>query len=202
MQFRLRTPHVIEGAVRAPGTIVGPYGSGAPIVFQGDPTPDMEGVDDEGRAKVKEVFQRLRGYDPPWDLPPAQPGQPVLPGQPVAQEKPYADEGHSDNAEQSDEEREKLAQELDEANKKHWVAHGTAPVQTLPIPGASVTAIGPMGAETPQDQAVPADRPLGQQLPDVQPGAAAQSPSAEAAKEAAKRSVPRRGAPSVDDEDC
>jgi hypothetical protein len=43
MQFRLRSPHVIDGALRNAGTIVGPLGSDAPVVFNGPPTPRYGG---------------------------------------------------------------------------------------------------------------------------------------------------------------
>jgi hypothetical protein len=186
MLFRLRTPHIIGGAERQAGTIVGPYGSvmengPAVLLFEGDPTPDMEGVDDEGKSKVNEVFNRLHGSDAPWHMERPEPGRPPRPGQEAAPERPYHDD-HPDYAEVDQEEQDRRNEEMQEANRRNWASHGTAPAQTLPRPGASVTAVRPMMAETPQDQAVRPDRPLAQQLPDAQPGAAQGSPNAEQAK--------------------
>jgi hypothetical protein len=175
MQFRLRTPHVIEGAVRNPGTIVGPYGSGAPVVFEGDPTSDMEGVDDEGISRVREVYRRLHGDEPPWHR-----DNYVRPGQ----EQVYAGD-HPDNAEYDEEEVAERAKELAESNARYHNNMGTMPLETLPHPAASATMVRPMTAETPQDQAVRPDRPLAQQLPDTQPGAGAGSPNVEQAKKEA-----------------
>lgn len=174
MQFRLRTPHVIEGAVRNAGTIVGPYGSGAPVVLAGDPSPDMEGLDEEAVAKVNEVYRQLHGVDAPWHSENA----------PGAPERPY-NEDHPDYAEINPDEQNRLNQELAEANAKHHYAHGTAPAQTIPPAGAAQTAVRPMTAETPQNQATRPDRPLGQQLPDAMPSAASTSPNQEQAKTAA-----------------
>jgi hypothetical protein len=176
MQFRLRTPHVIEGAVRNPGTIVGPYGSGAPVIFEGDPTSDMEGVDDEGVSRVREVYRRLHGDDPPWHR-----ENYIRPGQ----EQVYADENHPDNQEYDEEEVADRARELAEANARYHNNMGTMPLETLPHPAATGTMVRPLNADTPQDQAVRPDRPLAQQLPDVQPGAGAGSPNVEQAKKEA-----------------
>jgi hypothetical protein len=179
MQFRLCTPHVIEGAVRNPGTIVGPWGSGAPVVFNGDPTSDMEGVDDEGIAKVNEVHNRLHGADAPWHR-----EDYVRPGQ----EQAYAGD-HPDNAEYDEEEVAKREKELAEANARYHNNMGTMPLETLPHPASSATMVRPLDAETPQDQAVRADRPMAQQLPDTMPSAGAGSPNVEQAKkEALERS--------------
>jgi hypothetical protein len=43
--------------------------------------------------------------------------------------------------------------------------------------------VRPMTAETPQENAVRPDRPLGQQLPDAMPSAASTSPNQERAKQ-------------------
>lgn len=180
MQFRLRTPHVIEGALRNAGTIVGPLGSNAPVVFAGPPTPDMEGVDDEGKAEVNRVFNLLHGSDAPWH-------SENMSGAP---ERPYH-EDHPDYAEISEEDQAKANQELVEANARYHNNTGTMPLQTLPHPSASGTMVRPMTAETPQDQATRADRPLGQQLPDAMPSAASTSPNQERAKqEATQRPSP------------
>jgi hypothetical protein len=186
MQFRLRTPHVIEGAVRNPGTIVGPYGSGAPVVFEGDPTSDMEGVDDEGVSRVREVYRRLHGEEPPWH----REGY-VRPGQ----EQVYAGD-HPDNAEYDEEEVAERAKELAEANARYHNNMGTMPLETLPHPAATGTMVRPMTAETPQDQAIRPDRPLAQQLPDVQPGAGTGSPNVEQAKKEALASPSRQASSS------
>lgn len=163
MLFRLRSPHIIEGAMRNADTIVGPYGSEAPVVFNGDPTPDMEGVDDEGVAKVNEVYRRLHGTDAPWH------------GETVGPERPYHAE-HPDNAEYNEEEQNRLNAEMAERNQRYHGAGGTAPLQTLPHVGAGGTAVRPMTAETPQGQAETTTRPLAQQLPAVEPAAAATPP--------------------------
>jgi hypothetical protein len=175
MQFRLRTPHVIEGAVRNPGTIVGPLGSGAPVVFNGDPTPDMEGLDDEAIAKVNEIHQRLRNEDAPWHQE----------GTPAAPEKAYAHEEHPDNVEVSAEERAEADKALAEANAQYHNNTGTMPLETLPHPAATGTMVRPMAPETPQDQAVRPDRPLAQTLPDAMPSAGSGSPNVEQAKKEA-----------------
>jgi hypothetical protein len=197
MQFRLRSPHVIEGALRNAGTIVGPLGSNAPVVFAGPPTPDMEGVDDEGRAEVNRVYNLIHGSDAPWHIENA----------PGAPERAYH-EDHPDYAEISEEDQAKANQELAEANARYHNNTGTMPLQTLPHPSASGTMVRPMTAETPQDQAVRADRPLGQQLPDAMPSAASTSPNQEAAKERAKQEareppakpvVPQRSVPRTSD---
>jgi hypothetical protein len=172
MLFRLRSPHVIDGALRNAGTIVGPLGSDAPVVFNGPPTPDMEGVDDEGRGEVNRVFNLLHGRDAPWH------GE----NAPGAPERPYV-EDHIDNQEISDEDRQKAADAMNEANTRYHNNTGTMPLQTLPHPSASGTMVRPMTAETPQENAVRPDRPLGQQLPDAMPSAASTSPNQERAKQ-------------------
>lgn len=176
MLFRLRSPHVIEGALRNAGTIVGPLGSNAPVVFAGPPTPDMEGVDDEGKAEVNRVYNLIHGSDAPWHSENA----------PGAPERPYH-EDHPDYAEISEEDQAKANQELAEANSRYHNNTGTVPLQTLPHPSASGTMVRPMTAETPQDQATRADRPLGQQLPDAMPSAASTSPNQEREKQEAVR---------------
>jgi hypothetical protein len=155
MQFRLRSPHVIDGALRNAGTIVGPLGSEAPVVFNGPPTPDMEGVDDEGRGEVNRVFNLLHGRDAPWH------GE----NAPGAPERPY----------------------VEDHNARYHNNTGTMPLQTLPHPSASGTMVRPMTAETPQENAVRPDRPLGQQLPDAMPSAASTSPNQEREKQEAIR---------------
>jgi hypothetical protein len=172
MLFRLRSPHVIDGALRNAGTIVGPLGSDAPVVFNDPPTPDMEGVDDEGRGEVNRVFNLLHGRDAPWH------GE----NAPGAPERPYV-EDHIDNQEISDEDRQKAADAMNEANTRYHNNTGTMPLQTLPHPSASGTMVRPMTAETPQENAVRPDRPLGQQLPDAMPSAASTSPNQERAKQ-------------------
>jgi hypothetical protein len=179
MQFRLRTPHVIDGALRNVGTIVGPLGSEAPVVFNGPPTPDMEGVDDEGRGEVNRVFNLLHGRDAPWH------GE----NAPGAPERPYV-EDHIDNQEISDEDRQKGVDAMNEANARYHNNTGTMPLQTLPHPSASGTMVRPMTAETPQENAVRPDRPLGQQLPDAMPSAASTSPNQERAKQAVTQDKP------------
>jgi hypothetical protein len=176
MQFRLRTPHVIDGTLRNAGTIVGPLGSDAPVILTGPPTPDMEGVDDEGKSEVNRIFNLLHGRDAPWHSENA----------PGAPERPYV-EDHIDNQEISEEDQQKAADAMNEANARYHNNTGTMPLQTLPHPTASGTMVRPMTAETPQDQAVRTDRPLGQQLPDAMPSAASTSPNQEAAKERAKQ---------------
>jgi hypothetical protein len=172
MLFRLRSPHVIDGALRNAGTIVGPLGSDAPVVFNGPPTPDMEGVDDEGRGEVNRVFNLLHGRDAPWHSENA----------PGAPERPYV-EDHIDNQEISEEDRQKAVDAMNEANTRYHNNTGTMPLQTLPHPSASGTMVRPMTAETPQENAVRPDRPLGQQLPDAMPSAASTSPNQERAKQ-------------------
>jgi hypothetical protein len=172
MQFRLRTPHVIDGTLRNAGTIVGPLGSEAPVILTGPPTPDMEGVDDEGRREVNRIFNLLHGNDAPWHSENA----------PGAPERPYV-EDHIDNQEISDEDRQKAADAMNEANARYHNNTGTMPLQTLPHPSASGTMVRPMTAETPQENAVRPDRPLGQQLPDAMPSAASTSPNQERAKQ-------------------
>lgn len=179
MQFRLRTPHVIEGTLRNAGTIVGPLGSGAPVVLNGPPTPDMEGVDDEGRGEVNRIFNLLHGGDAPWHSENA----------PGAPERPYV-EDHIDNQEISEEDRQKAVDAMNEANARYHNNTGTMPLQTLPHPTASGTMVRPMTAETPQEGAVRADRPLGQQLPDAMPSAASTSPNQERAKQAVVQDKP------------
>lgn len=180
MQFRLRTAHYIEGALRQPGTIVGPLGSDAPVVLTGPPSPDMEGVDDEGKAEVNRIYNLLHGSDAPWH-------SENLPGAP---ERPYHDD-HIDNQELSEEEVQKGVDAMNEANARYHNNTGTAPLQTLPHAGAAQgTAVRPMTPETPQDQAVRPDRPLGQTLPDSMPGAASTSPNQERAKQAAVENKP------------
>jgi hypothetical protein len=172
MLFRLRSPHVIDGALRNAGTIVGPLGSEAPVVFNGPPTPDMEGVDDEGKGEVNRVFNLLHGRDAPWH------GE----NAPGAPERPYV-EDHIDNQEISDEDRQKAADAMNEANTRYHNNTGTMPLQTLPHPSVGGTMVRPMTAETPQENAVRPDRPLGQQLPDAMPSAASTSPNQERAKQ-------------------
>lgn len=186
MQFRLRTPHVIEGALRNAGTIVGPLGSGAPVVFAGPPTPDMEGIDDEGKAEVNRVFNLLHGDDAPWHSENA----------PGAPERPYHDD-HIDNQEVSEEDQQKGVDAMNEANARYHNNTGTMPLQTLPHPTASGTMVRPMTAETPQENAVRADRPLGQQLPDAMPSAASTSPNQERAKQAVVQDKPLSPPPST-----
>jgi hypothetical protein len=177
MQFRLRTPHYIEGALRNPGTIVGPPGSGAPVIITGPPSPDMEGVDDEGKGEVNRIYNLLHGTDAPWH-------SDNLPGSP---ERPYHDD-HIDNVEVSEEDRQKAAEAMAEANARYHNNMGTQPLQTLPHAAAAQgTAVRPMTPETPQDQAVRPDRPIGQTLPDVQPSAVSTSPNQERAKQDAVR---------------
>lgn len=181
MLFRLRSPHIIEGTQRNAGTIVGPYGSEAPVILNGPPTPDMEGVDNEGIAEVNRIYNLLHGTDAPWH------SQGVI----ITVERPYHAE-HPDNAEYNEEEQNRLNAELAERNKRYHGAGGTAPLETLPHVGAGGTAVRPMTAETPQDQATPTTRPLAQQLPDAQPSAAATPP----------RPTPRgRATPSTEDEE-
>lgn len=82
-RYRLLSPHIIAGGVRAAGTEVG---DDTDFPFDGDPTPHMEGLDSEGKKNVAAVlkdhfeadgeprpgFQRI---DPPESAP--EPNAPV-----------------------------------------------------------------------------------------------------------------------------
>jgi hypothetical protein len=103
-----------------------------------------------------------------------------------APERPYV-EDHIDNQEISEEDRQKAADAMNEANARYHNNTGTMPLQTLPHPSASGTMVRPMTAETPQENAVRPDRPLGQQLPDAMPSAASTSPNQEREKQEAVR---------------
>jgi hypothetical protein len=85
---------------------------------------------------------------------------------------------------------------MNEANARYHNNTGTMPLQTLPHPSASGTMVRPMTAETPQENAVRPDRPLGQQLPDAMPSAASTSPNQERAKQAVAQDKPLSPPPS------
>src|SRR6266576_4857274 len=133
MLFRLRTAHVIEGAVRNPGTIVGPYGSGAPVVYNGEPDSDMEGADDEGASRVKALWNRLHGDDPPW----AREGF-----TPAGVERAYAAD-HHDNVEVDEKRVAKAQDDLAKANARYHNQLGTAPLETVPHPAAAAPMVRP-----------------------------------------------------------
>jgi hypothetical protein len=165
MLFRLRTPHIIGGAVRNPGTVVGPYASDAPVKYEGEPTPDMEGADEEGVSKINEVYQRIHGTNAPWH----EEGW-------AKPERPFAGD-HPDYAEISDEEQEKNAELLREANARYHGRGGTGPM-TVPPPTVSVGVRPSQVDEAPPTQIPPQDTPP-----------------------IRTRSVPRPKPP-TDDEDC
>ena len=62
-RYRLRSDHVIGGQVVPAGTEVG---TDTDIPFDQVPSNQMEGLDDEGVAKVNELHQQLYGTDAPW----------------------------------------------------------------------------------------------------------------------------------------
>src|SRR6188472_3851711 len=71
MKYRLLGPHVLSGGERLEeGTEVGDD-TGYPWKYPDgkdmDPTPQMEGLDEQSRAKVREVHQRLYGGGPTWE---------------------------------------------------------------------------------------------------------------------------------------
>lgn len=167
MLFRLRTAHVIEGAVRNPGTIVGPYGSGAPVVYNGEPDSDMEGADDEGASRVKELWNRLHGDDPPW----AREGF-----TPAGVERAYAGD-HPDNAKVDEKAAAKAQEALAEANSKYWNQHGTAPLETIPHPAAAAPMVRPDPAIPRVGQDVPALGERGNAPPQTSPSGASQASS-------------------------
>jgi hypothetical protein len=69
-KYRLLATHVISDAVLPMGTEVG---TDTPYRFPGQPTPQMMGLDDAGKAAVDKVWQDHYGMKPPWDDPTASP---------------------------------------------------------------------------------------------------------------------------------
>ena len=93
MLFRLRGPHFINGGLFDAPMTVGPFGSGAELVYELPPTFQMEGLDPEGVAAVNQVWQAFRGTDAPWTLvpPPFDPytGAPIEAEVPVVVDIPH-----------------------------------------------------------------------------------------------------------------
>jgi hypothetical protein len=172
MKYRLRSPHVIEGAVRNAGTVVGDDDD-CPVKYYGDPTPDMEGLDDASRDKINEVHKRLHGIEAPWHRDPEHEDprfRPPAIEEPALEQDRKTLEEYRQRAEMSPAD---LAKHDDEAGKalreQNAIYHGsggTAPAETIPPAGASRgTYVKPASVETPQEQVQRPDTPLKQQLP-------------------------------------
>lgn len=63
-KYRLLQDHVIDAAIVPKGTEIG---EGTSVVFKGEPSVYMVGLDGEGKSKVRELHQRLYGKDGPED---------------------------------------------------------------------------------------------------------------------------------------
>jgi hypothetical protein len=69
-KYRLLAPHIIDGAWLPMGTEVG---TGTPYRYPGQPTTQMMGLDDQGKAAVDKLFQDHYGMKAPWDDPTVSP---------------------------------------------------------------------------------------------------------------------------------
>jgi hypothetical protein len=174
MKYMLRAPHIIEGAMRSAGTIVGDDDD-CPVRFYGDPTPDMTGLDEASAAKVNEVHNRLYGAEAPWHRDPNA-DDPRFRG--FGSEPPALEQDRA-HAEMDVEERAKAEEEsnkaMAEANARYHNMDGTAPAQTIPAPGAGSTMTGPAAPDTDQTQVQRPTQPMKEMLPAEGPLAKAET---------------------------
>lgn len=68
-KYRLLAPHIIGDVQYPAGTEVG---AGTGIPFDGIPSNQMEGLDEDGIDKVNELHQKLYNHDAPWHTPEAE----------------------------------------------------------------------------------------------------------------------------------
>lgn len=139
MKYLLRTPHIIGGAIRNAGTVVGDDPD-CIVKFYGEPTPDMVGLDKASIDKVNAVHQDLYSSPAPWHDPKS-----------GAVEEPALEQDRV-HAKMKPEEREKAeaksAEFMAAANAKAMIGVAPPPT-TLPIPAAT-TMVAPITETVPE----------------------------------------------------
>jgi hypothetical protein len=156
-QYRLRSPHIIEGVVVPAGTIVG-EGTSYPTA---QPSNMMEGANEAGKGKINEFHQRLYGADAPWHDPKRQ--RDVVEDRKEQEKQRKEEEGaepvsHSQALERG-KEWKGPPNPLVEARQA-----GVPPAGPSPITGDR--AGGP-GVSVPRTEPQRVERPLEEQLPKI-----------------------------------
>ena len=170
MKYRLLGPHVLSGGERLEtGTEVGDE-TGYPWKYADgkdmDPTPQMEGLDEPSRAKVREVWQRLYGTSPSWE---GQSEEVAKAREKEAEDQKKLDEGSEPVSAQQKAERAK--EDRDKAEPRLGTMPGPRPQPSHTVtasptrPGSSTPAPAPATVQPPKADEVRPKKPNEEQYP-------------------------------------
>ncbi len=183
MKYKLLGPHVLSGGERLEeGTEVGDD-TGYPWKYPDgkdmDPTPQMEGLDDQSREKVREVHRKLYGVGPHWEN---QNEEVVKAREKEAEEQKKLDEGSEPVSPQQKAER-KWEEEDREGKRGEASIAPTIPPRPVTTPpgaarqpshtsvasptrgGSTTPAPGPATSKPPKEEDIRPSKPNEEQYP-------------------------------------